>query len=186
MKLQDALPNIRTGDVLLFRGTSLFSWLIKLRTHSVYSHAGVVQKIRTNGHIRTWVIEALEPLGVRAFPIERDVAQGAKIDWFQLDDPAINPELVADYAMEQVGKFYEMAGLWWSFSWLARGLRRIFRFHRLTARLDNSDRWFCSELVAAALAHAGFKSDEGLVPIATDPGSVARFTCLRRKGTLEP
>jgi hypothetical protein len=185
MKISDALPQIRTGDVLLFRGRSLFAWLIKARTRSVYSHAGVVQRIRTNGHSRVWVVEALEPFGVRAFPLERYVALGEEIDWFVLDDPTIDPEKVADYAMDQVGKKYSVAGVWWSFSWVARAVQAVFRLHRVTRRLANAKSWFCSELVAAALRHAGFKSDEGLVPLETDPGAVARFTCLRRKGTLE-
>ncbi len=186
MRLSDAIDQIRTGDVLLFRGTSFWSWLIKLRTKSVYSHAGIVQRVRTNGHSRVCIIESLEPFGVRLFPLERYVAQGEHIDWFQLDDKTINPEKVADYAMAQWGAAYALTGLWWSFTWMGQFLRRFNTFRKLSARLANRDQFFCSQLVAAALENAGFKPDEGLVPIETDPGAVARITCLKRQGTLEP
>jgi len=34
--------SMRSGDVLLFRGRGLLSWLIRHATHSDYSHAGLL------------------------------------------------------------------------------------------------------------------------------------------------
>jgi hypothetical protein len=186
MKLAQVLPEIRTGDVLLFRGHSLFSYLIKVRTRSVYSHAGIVQRIRTNGHDRVWLIESLEPFGVRLYPLERYIAAGESIDWFQLTDQSINREKIADYAMQAVGDLYAIRGLLAHFTILGHFLSRLKFMAKLSARANRREKYFCSQLVAAALAHAGFHPDEGLVPIETDPGAVARFTCLQRRGALEP
>jgi Permuted papain-like amidase enzyme, YaeF/YiiX, C92 family len=180
MKLSDSLPLIRTGDVFLFRGRSLFAYLIKLRTRSVYSHAGVAIRVKANGLERVCVLEALEPFGVRLFPIELYVDRGEEIDWFQVIDTTINREAVAAYALGQWGKRYAIRQLWWSFSRVARLVKKLWSPH------PDPDHFFCSQLVAEALRHAGFQADENLVPIETDPGAVARFTCLQRRGTFTP
>lgn len=182
MKLQDALPLIRTGDVLLFRGRSLFAWLIKLRTRSVYSHAGFAVRVRANCYERVCVLEALEPHGVRLYPLDSYVLAGDKIDWYQLTDASLNHESVASYALQKLGMRYSWRSLWWSFSRLAWLLKKVCRWKSA----PDPARFFCSELVADSLRHAGFDADEDLVPIETDPGAVARFTCLHRRGSLTP
>ncbi len=181
MKLDEALPQIKTGDVLLFRGRGLWSWMVKVRTKSVYTHAGVALRIKANGCERVSVLEALEPWGVRLHPLDQYVAAGESVDWYEVTDPAVNREKVASFALRQWGLRYAWRQLLWSFSRLAWLARRVLR---RPLRDVDPERWFCSELVAAALRHAGAQTDEDLVPIATAPGDVARFTCLRRRGTL--
>jgi hypothetical protein len=183
MQLAEALPQIQTGDVLLFRGGSLFSWAIKLRTRSVYSHAGIAIRIKADGCTRVSVLEALEPGGVRLHPLDYYVEGGARCDWYALTDPAVNRDKVAAYALAQWGHPYAWRQLLWSFSRLAWLARLMFR-----GRLDTAEtgRFFCSHLVAAALAHGGYRPDEDLAPVATSPGDVARFVCLQRRGTLAP
>src|SRR5262245_6218186 len=176
------LAPIRTGDVLLFRGTGLCAWLIKVRTRSVYSHAGIALRIQANGTEKLAVLEALEPLGVRLYPLEQYLKRGERIDWYQLNDPAIVREEVAAYALRQWGKPYALRTLWWSFSRLAWVLRKLLHGRPAT----DPERFFCSQLVADALKHAGFRADEDVIPIETDPGAVGRFVCLQRRGELSP
>lgn len=45
MKYEDIRPKLKSGDVLLFSGRGLVSWLIRLRTWSFASHVGLVYKI---------------------------------------------------------------------------------------------------------------------------------------------
>lgn len=185
MKLADALPAVKTGDVALFRGRSPFAWLVKLRTRSEYSHAGIFWRMKLNGSDRVVVIESLEPHGVRVFPLDRYVERGERIDWFALTDPAIDGERAAKFALQQWGAPYALRQLWWAFSRVAWVARLLFR--RRPANVDPG-RWFCSELVAAALLQAGYRPDpaDGVDPDTTAPGAVARFTCLQRRGELKP
>jgi hypothetical protein len=183
MKLSDALPDIKTGDVVLFSGRGLWSWLIQVRTRSVYTHAGVVLRLKANGHERVSVLEALEPGGVRLHPLDRYVEAGETVDWYEVTDPAVNREAVASFALKQWGKRYAWRQVFWSFSRLAWLVRRLLG---RPLRDVDPQRWFCSELVAAALAYAGCRTEEGIVPVETAPGDVARLTCLRRRGRLTP
>jgi len=183
LKLKDVEPQIATGDVLLFRGTSLYARLIKLRTESQFSHAGVVYRMKINGHTRLCVFEALEPGGVRLYPLDMYVDAGEDIHWYQLNDLTIDREKVADFVQRQWGKRYAMKQIWWSFSRLAGLLRYLFRW-KLTEAEKNQ--FFCSELVAAALAYAGYKTDDGLLPMTTSPGDLVLYPCLQRKGQLGP
>ena len=185
LKFSEVSDQIKTGDILLFQGHGLFSWLIKLRTRSVYSHAGIVQRIKTNGHSRVWVIEALEPFGVRLFPLQRYLLNGDDIDWYQIVDPNVSGEKIADYAIEQVGDHYSFRGLFYGFTTFGRFLRSIAALHKASKLARWSPKnWFCSQLVAKAAANAGFKSDEGKVPIETGPGDLARYSFIRCRGKL--
>lgn len=180
MKLSDA--ELRTGDVLLFQGQSVAAWAVKLRTHSRYSHAGIVIKIRANGTERVSVLEALEPYGVRLYPLDHYVASGAKIDWFQIVDQAMNRDAVAAFGLKQWGLRYGWASLWWHFSRLAWLLTKIFG---IKPRPD-PERWFCSQLVADALRHGGFKMEGDAIAVGQSPGDVSYLTCLHRMGELTP
>ena len=48
MKYEDIRSDLKSGDVLLFSGRGLASWLIRLRTWSDISHVGMVYKIGQN------------------------------------------------------------------------------------------------------------------------------------------
>jgi len=41
MQYAQARPYIKSGDVLLFRGTGLMAWIVRLKRKSQYSHAGI-------------------------------------------------------------------------------------------------------------------------------------------------
>ena len=188
MKFLDARDKIQTGDVLLFRKSpSLFGRLIRWYSQSPYSHVGIALKIQINGHFRLAIIESLEPQGVRVFPLDFYLAQekksGAIIDWYQVTDPTVNREKIADYALAQWGKRYSSPlQFLWSFGWLSNRLRKRYC---LPADV-NPDRYFCSELVSSALEYAGYVPEKEFTdPVQTSPGQVALFPCLHRVGSLE-
>ena len=188
VKYDDVKDCLLTGDVLLFRQSpTLFGRLIRWYSQSPYSHAGIVLRIKVNGHDRVAVLESLEPWGVRIFPLERYLAQekscGAIIDWYQVVDPAVNREKIAAYALDQWGKRYSSP---WQFIWsFGRLFTKIRERYELPANV-NPGRYFCSQLVAAALEHAGYVPEREWADSAdTTPGEVSLFPCLHRRGVLE-
>jgi uncharacterized protein YycO len=60
-------PRIRSGDILLCSGTSVFSQLIQTATQSVWSHVAFV--IRLDAINRIMVLESVETIGVRTVPL---------------------------------------------------------------------------------------------------------------------
>lgn len=58
---------IKSGDILLCSGSSLFSNMIKQATNSVWSHVGFI--LRLDVIDRILVLESVESIGVRAVPL---------------------------------------------------------------------------------------------------------------------
>lgn len=58
---------IRSGDILLCSGNSLFSTLIQKATGSIWSHVGFI--LRMDNIDRIMVLESVETIGVRAIPL---------------------------------------------------------------------------------------------------------------------
>lgn len=63
--------HIRSGDILLCSGNSVFSTLIQKATGSVWSHVGFVLRVDAIGRIM--VLESVESIGVRAIPLSNYV-----------------------------------------------------------------------------------------------------------------
>jgi hypothetical protein len=59
--------DIRSGDIILCSGRSLFSKLIQQATHSVWSHVAFVLRIDIID--RLMILESVESIGVRAVPL---------------------------------------------------------------------------------------------------------------------
>ena len=116
--------------VLLFRGRGLISRLIRWQTRSCYSHAAL--RLPTGQIIEAWpgkgvhLTTLADYTGVDVFT----VPSAARHQW----------EWAISYARGQVGRGYDYWGV----------LRFISRDN-----LPDSERWFCSELVFAALHQAG-------------------------------
>lgn len=187
MKLDEVRDLVQTGDIFLFRGRKWYSWLIRLRTLSVYSHVGVAYRLRVNGHHRLCIFEAVNGQGVRLHPLdvylEECMRAGCQVDWYAVTDNGIDRERVAEFCLRNWAKRY--ASVWqfaWSWGLLARWLRKLLR---RPAEMDR-ERFFCSKLVDAAYRYAGYKPDEAETPDETDPGAIARYTCLRRMGRVGP
>src|SRR5437867_8122662 len=62
---------IRSGDILLCSGSSVFSTLIQKVTGSVWSHVAFI--LRVDAIDRIMVLESVESIGVRAVPLSNYV-----------------------------------------------------------------------------------------------------------------
>ena len=148
-------PIIREPQVLLFRGRGVISSLIRWQTRGAYSHAAI---LRPDGTI----IESWQGAGVRI----KDITDWRGVDRF--DVPLMSPEMWASaltFADSMVGSGYD----YWA---IARFVSR--------ARMPDNQRWFCSELVFAALAHAGLPPLARVEPWAVSPGVLATSPYLRK------
>jgi hypothetical protein len=188
MKYAEARSLIRDGDVLAFRGTRLFSKIIKLWTRSRVSHVGVACWM----HGRLTVVEALEGVGVRVFPLSRYIEQRCRVDWYELlqaerdtirHGPLDRSSVVA-FSLSKWGLRY--ASPWQflrSWGWLSRWAA----VHHGVPDDTNPDRFFCSELVLDALRSGGYRGEGYDKPAAkTTPADVIELPCLRRRGRLDP
>jgi len=63
--------DIRSGDILLCSGNSMFSTLIQKATGSIWSHVGFV--LRVDAIDRIMVLESVESIGVRTVPLSNYV-----------------------------------------------------------------------------------------------------------------
>ncbi len=188
--LDKVRPLIETGDVLLLRRSrGWFGRAIRLWTESQYSHAGIIVWTSIECQLRLCVLEALETYGVRLYPLDRYVqdahAQGFKLDWFRLIDPDVSRRRVALFAFDQLGKKYAVRQLLRSFLRLPS---LVWRWLGWGKDVDGEERFYCSELVDAALRAGGWKpAPEDDVPAdAAPPEAIAEMTCLHREGEITP
>jgi hypothetical protein len=179
--------HVADGDVLLFQGTAAFSRLIRCVTRSRYSHVGLACWLTKGERSRLCVIEALEPYGVRVYPMARYLAEsnrhGVVVDWYRVTDWSIDRRQVVQYALDQWGARYVSP---WQ---LALSFGRLTRWVRGLLGQDNSrnadhDRFFCSELVLDAFERGGFASE--LAPVLESPGDIATLPFLSFQGSLDP
>lgn len=123
--------------IALYRGISPISRAIRFFTWSDYSHASYVRDDRS------LEIESWHKGGVR----ERSVlGEGhppcTKIDLFRINASSDQVRLIEGFLRSQVGKGYDYRGV-------------VHFISRRDEELRGQERWFCSELVFAAHAHAG-------------------------------
>lgn len=134
--------------ILLFRGKGLISRLIRWQTRGGYSHAAI---LFADGVL----VESMQFVGVRARTY--DPAEGA--DEFEISDiTASQIARVREFLTEHLGCGYD----YWAI------IRFIDR-----ARMPDNDRWFCSELVFAALRLAGISLLLRIEDWAVSPGMLA-------------
>lgn len=140
--------------VILYRGNDLLAKAIKWQTRSEYCHAAVATQDR--------IYEATGKKNVvRRRMIKReDYEQG---DWFAIEVP--DYEKMEAFLEAQLGKKYD-------YTMIARFLSR----RQATRRSKN--RWFCSELVFAALLRGGARLFERIEPWQVSPGMLSYSTKL--------
>lgn len=123
--------DFKDGDLILHTSTSSQSAAIRLATHSVYSHVGLIE-VAEDG---VFVIEAVQP--VKRTPIGRFQARGLQQRWTVLRDPTLTAEQRASIVAEarrHLGKPYDF-----KFGW-------------------DDESLYCSELVRKAFARGAGKS----------------------------
>lgn len=170
---------MKPGDVLLFEGRGFWPWLIRWRTASRITHTGFVFEV----HGRLACLEAAEGVGVRVFPLREYLRAGHKIYWCRLldIDYGISRDGVMEYALAQWGKRYASPSQFVrSFGLLGRCIAKW-----LGLPLDtNKERFFCSELVVAALLYGGWEPERKRDPATVSPGDLQFETCLKMEGEL--
>ncbi len=121
---------IKSGDIIFFKGKSLWGRLIRWWTKSPYSHVGMALV----GFGRVWLLEASETGQVRLIPL-------SKKGNFTLVKTGLNFSLIEDEACLKVGQRYDYLG----------AIKAAFKLSR------NNQKYYCSELVAELLIKAGFQ-----------------------------
>ncbi len=181
MQYSDFLDQVLDSDVLLFRGSPLYSRVIQRWTKSEYSHVALA--VRTRAACREYVdcLEFMEGVGGRSYPIEVYLRQGVKIDWFRLTDPTVDRCKSVSWFMERRGHQYASP-------------RQLFRSFVTVPLLESmglptkidSNRYFCSYAVALALEHGGLRLplDDALRPELASPGDISLLPCLHRMGPI--
>lgn len=115
------------------RSHTIGSWLIRTFTWgSEWSHAGVLDPVTNE------VIEASAARGVVATPYDEFIAKSSASDMVWIDCP--DDSKAIEYARAQIGKPYDWGGV---FGIIAR------------EPWASDNRWFCFELIEAALMAGG-------------------------------
>jgi uncharacterized protein YycO len=142
--------------VLLFKGRGLISTAIRWQSRSIYSHAALLMR---DGRI----VESWQGAGVRTKTLTDwsdidvfDVAMLTDLEW----------DLAIDYALDLVGRGYDY--------------KAVLRFVSRRPAADN-DRWFCSELVFAAIESAGLPLLARTSAAAVSPGMLALSPYLTQR-----
>jgi len=153
MTFEEIEQSARVGDLVFFSGRRAFSWLIRLRSGSIWSHVGmIVWEQNDQIGMAPQVVESLEGRGVQCVPLSCWRSERGRVALGRVDTlPAVR-SFAADHAASKRGLRY--ASPWQfirSFSVIWSRLRRLLRVP------DDCDpqRYFCSELVAESLLFAG-------------------------------
>lgn len=172
------VSDVRDGDVLLFRKSrSAFGRFIRLFTAAAESHAALAVWASVAGVRQPCALESIEPGGVRLYPLARYVHE-ITIDRYLPRDG--HGWLAAAFGFRQLGQPYVGPRQFLiSFGAFTRRVRKLLG--REPANLDPR-RWFCSELVAAALSAAGYRLPK--TPWELVPADLAKLECLKFDGEL--
>lgn len=152
--------------VALHKGKTLISRLIRWQTRSEYSHASLILDDGT-------CIEAVEGHGVRQQVLWRPTGH-APIDLFMVGAHGLSRTagiMIERWARSQIGKPYD-----WTM---------VVRFvSRRQASRKESGKWFCSELVFAALQKGGVDLLERVEPWEVSPGLLSKSPLLTKVQSL--
>jgi hypothetical protein len=173
----EARSNIRDGDVLMYRGRSLPSMIIRWATRSKYSHAGLAAWWNN----RLIVLEAVGR-GVMVTSLSSNVrSYHGDVEWFTCvsDMTPQQREKMIGFAQAELGKEYDR----WSA--IVLGLKILFQRDREKRdALRRERKLFCSAYVAQVYNAAGVDLKEGVSDRFMSPGDVAASPKLRKVGPL--
>ena len=176
MDYDELAPKLQTGDVVLFRGESLISWLIELLTNSVYSHIGMVfREPGSTGRDGLYLWQSFEPEhGVVRDSLEpflvKYISDGLKSTFvIRLMTVERTPEMIAalrTFMGEVMGHPFPSYVVWIG-TWIL-------------AKIGFPTNWstfYCSELVAQSFMEMGLLPLKPYAPIYT-PGRFSAKSTL--------
>lgn len=144
--------------IALYKGVSLISWIIRIRTWSPYSHASWIDDDNLSEY-EAWCSGGVlhnDKWGIRHTP-------GTEVDIFDFNSLLTKAEIKDSKAffLSQVGKGYDWCGVF-----------AFMSIMRLFGNKHNPDRWFCSEYISAGCNAIGrpllnkepYKIDPGDIP----------------------
>lgn len=180
LNYQKHRQSFKDGDILLFCGKGPLSWIIRWKTKSVYSHAGIVAWWGE----RLMVLEAIGK-GVIASPISQALQHyHGGFDYFALKETTpISQEQrnkMVHYAQNQIGKPYNTRAVILFFFRLLFGLR----LSRSDIRRPAS-KFFCSHYVAAIYNTVGLDLIKNLSDNFTSPEEIAKSPLIEFIGRIK-
>lgn len=162
---QDARPLMKAGDVIAFSGKGNFSEIIKWATRAPVSHVGVIlqTKLLIDGDPQSGVFnQIIESTSLNGFSgvtisrlSDRLATYDGEIWWLPLRD-SIHAELdkkkFYDFLIHQERKAYDMPQ---AIKSALDAFDKVPVIGCATHNIEDFSRFFCSELVAAALEAGG-------------------------------
>ncbi len=171
-------PQVRTGDILLFRGKGPTSRIIQWGSKSPYSHAGIAARWGN----RLMVFQSARR-GVEVLPASTVVDKyEGQVDWWsvrsELREHVREHELMSA-CIEALGTPFSSFGII-RLMWLM--LIRRFRGHKDTDRAP--EQMFCSWYVSLAFRRAGLDLVDVSSDDCTSPGDIANSKAVELRGCL--
>ena len=158
--------NMKSGDCLLWRSSSVVGWLIRLFTSHTVNHARIVIRPHDYGHFknRRFTIEALENGIILRLLSERLRNFNGKVWLYPLrDEYDFARELIVKWAIEKEGTPYDYGSLF----------KQIFG--RVSAVMKQ---FFCSEFCYIAWKESGIPVNEEKAP---RPGDIPALDIFKEQ-----
>lgn len=177
-RYDDVRLRIRTGDILLFQGTSALSRFIRWGSQSTYSHAGMA----------AWwgprlVVFQAAGRGIEVLPLSSAVDDyDGRVDWWTVRrdyDVELDRSKLVDTALTELGKPYATARLMAVVWRMAIG-----RFRGLPDPKADPEAMFCSQYVSYCYRAAGLDLRPDTSDDCTSPGDLALSGRLVLEATL--
>lgn len=175
----EARPNFKNADILLFKGKSIYSRLMELITHSEYSHAGIV--IWWNERLMCMDVA---PKGVIVQPLSRKLHDyKGEVDWYASKNEITEEDRLkmVIFAQKELGKDYDL----WRVIWI--GIK-LFLGIKVPVKDDPKSpaKLYCAEYVAEIYHSIGLDLDVHVDDRNTTPGDIAKSKLLEMKGIVQP
>ncbi|MEK6698449.1 MAG: YiiX/YebB-like N1pC/P60 family cysteine hydrolase [Nitrospirota bacterium] len=174
----DIREQIRSGDVLLYKGRGFISWLVKQFTGAEYSHAGFA----VWWNKRLMVMEAVGK-GVVVTPLSRNIElYHGDVEWYWCKKniaPADRVRMV-QFAQEELGKCFAR--------WKMFAISFYILFKRDMDKRDElrrANRLFCSYYVSQVYNSIGLDLKKNKSDRFMSPNDVAQSPLLVKRAVLK-
>lgn len=168
--------NIRNGDVLLYKGKGILSYIIQKGTRSEYSHSGIAAWWND----RLMVMEVIRK-GVVVTAISRNVSRyHGDIEWYTAKNNISKDQrvLMIRFAQKKLGHEYNFLELF------TIAVKIIFN-KIIKLKKFKDERLICSQYVAEIYKAIGIEIKKNVVPSLITPADIAWSKELRFNGVLK-